>query len=132
MVAALENDELVYEAPAIVGCQPPQHLLSKRMTTATGTGNVNNPLQELIQVNPSSIKSGSGPSELSMDRLVWGLDHHAGGQWRYAFNRAVIDQAALYGLLRQVRDLGMPLVSVNRVEPSQAGASDVKPPRPTL
>ncbi len=27
----------------------------------------------------------------------------------------VVDQAALYGLLRQVRDLGMPLVSVNRL-----------------
>ena len=27
----------------------------------------------------------------------------------------VIDQAALYGLLKKVRDLGMPLVSVNRV-----------------
>lgn len=26
----------------------------------------------------------------------------------------VIDQAALHGLLRKVRDLGMPLVSVNR------------------
>ncbi len=29
----------------------------------------------------------------------------------------VVDQAALYGLLRQVRDLGMPLVSVNRISP---------------
>jgi len=28
---------------------------------------------------------------------------------------AVVDQAALYGLLRKVRDLGMPLVSVIRV-----------------
>ena len=28
----------------------------------------------------------------------------------------VIDQAALYGLLKKVRDLGMPLVSVNRVQ----------------
>jgi hypothetical protein len=28
----------------------------------------------------------------------------------------VIDQAALYGLLKKVRDLGMPLVSVNQVE----------------
>jgi hypothetical protein len=26
------------------------------------------------------------------------------------------DQAALHGLLRQVRDLGLPLISVNRVE----------------
>ena len=36
----------------------------------------------------------------------------------------VVDQAALHGLLKRVRDLGMPLVSVNRVELGQA---DVKP-----
>ncbi len=35
----------------------------------------------------------------------------------------VVDQAALYGLLRRVRDLGMPLVSVGPVEPRQADAS---------
>jgi len=29
----------------------------------------------------------------------------------------VVDQAALYGLLRKVRDLGLPLISVIRVEP---------------
>jgi hypothetical protein len=29
----------------------------------------------------------------------------------------VVDQAALQGLLKRVRDLGMPLVSVNPVEP---------------
>jgi hypothetical protein len=29
----------------------------------------------------------------------------------------VVDQAALYGLLKKVRDLGMPLVSIKRVEP---------------
>jgi hypothetical protein len=34
----------------------------------------------------------------------------------------VIDQSALYGLLKKVRDLGMPLLSVNRVEPLQAKA----------
>ena len=28
----------------------------------------------------------------------------------------VIDQAALHGLLKKVRDLGMPLLSVNRVQ----------------
>ncbi|HSL31105.1 MAG TPA: hypothetical protein VK900_18030 [Anaerolineales bacterium] len=29
---------------------------------------------------------------------------------------SVIDQAALYGLLKKVRDLGMPLISVNRIK----------------
>ena len=46
----------------------------------------------------------------------------------------VIDQAALYGLLKKVRDLGMPLVSVSPLEPSssttlgtgQADGSNVK------
>jgi hypothetical protein len=38
----------------------------------------------------------------------------------------VIDQAALHGLLKKVRDLGMPLVSVSPVESGQADQSDVK------
>lgn len=38
----------------------------------------------------------------------------------------VVDQAALHGVLKKVRDLGMPLLSVNRVKPGPAGASDVK------
>jgi hypothetical protein len=38
----------------------------------------------------------------------------------------VLDQAALHGLLRKVRDLGMPLLAVSRVQLSQADASDVK------
>ncbi len=39
---------------------------------------------------------------------------------------SVVDQAALHGLLRKVRDVGMPLLSVIRVQPGQADASDVK------
>ena len=39
----------------------------------------------------------------------------------------VVDQAALHGLLKKVRDVGMPLLSVNRVTPGYADASDVKP-----
>ena len=46
----------------------------------------------------------------------------------------VVDQAALHGLLKKVRDLGMPLVSVSPLEPGppttlgtgQADQSDVK------
>jgi hypothetical protein len=32
----------------------------------------------------------------------------------------VVDQSALHGLLKKVRDLGMPLISVIRVEPDEA------------
>jgi hypothetical protein len=39
----------------------------------------------------------------------------------------VIDQAALHGLLKKVRDLGMPLLSLNRVEPTQSDAPDIEP-----
>ncbi|MCP4606061.1 MAG: hypothetical protein GY847_37050 [Proteobacteria bacterium] len=57
---------------------------------------------------------------------------HLGGRWAGWFegltitlqdngdtllSGPVVDQAALHGLLRKVRDLGLPLLSVNRVEP---------------
>jgi hypothetical protein len=38
----------------------------------------------------------------------------------------VVDQSALHGLLKKVRDLGMPLLSVNPVEPEQPDVSDAK------
>ena len=39
----------------------------------------------------------------------------------------VTDQAALQGLLKKVRDLGIPLISVNPVNPGQANEANVKP-----
>ena len=38
----------------------------------------------------------------------------------------VTDQAALHGVLRKVRDLGMPLISVKRIEPGQTDISEIK------
>ena len=38
----------------------------------------------------------------------------------------VVDQAALHGLLRTVRDLGLPLLSVLHIGPEPANGSDVR------
>jgi hypothetical protein len=40
----------------------------------------------------------------------------------------VIDQAALYGLLRKLRDVGLPLISVTQVGPGQPDVP-TSPPR---
>ena len=69
------------------------------------------------------------------------LKGHLDGQWQDWFGGLTItledngetllsggvsDQAALHGLLRKVRDLGMPLVSVQRIVPGEADARAVK------
>ena len=36
----------------------------------------------------------------------------------------VIDQSALHGILKKIRDLGMPLLSVNAVDPDPASTAD--------
>jgi hypothetical protein len=38
---------------------------------------------------------------------------------------SVVDQAALYGVLKKVRDLGMPLIAVNRIKPDQADNPEI-------
>jgi hypothetical protein len=43
-----------------------------------------------------------------------GLTHHSDGTT--AIHGLVTDQAALHGLLRKVRDVGLPLISVTQVE----------------
>lgn len=35
----------------------------------------------------------------------------------------VVDQAALHGLLKKVRDLGLPLIAVSLVQPGEPGSS---------
>ncbi len=39
----------------------------------------------------------------------------------------VVDQAALHGLLKKVRDLGMPLISVNPVKGGCTNVPEIKP-----
>jgi hypothetical protein len=38
----------------------------------------------------------------------------------------VVDQAALHGLLKKVRDLGLPLISVCPIEPDQADGTTIR------
>jgi len=38
----------------------------------------------------------------------------------------VVDQAALFGMLKKVRDLGLPLVSINCVQPGKPDKSKTK------
>jgi hypothetical protein len=46
------------------------------------------------------------------------LTHHSDGTT--VIHGPIADQAALHGLLQKVRDMGLPLVSVSRVEPDQS------------
>ena len=41
----------------------------------------------------------------------------------------VTDQAALHGLLVKVRDLNLPLISVNRIEPEQMNGEKTEDPQ---
>ena len=52
------------------------------------------------------------------------LTHEGGGT---VIHGPVADQAALHGLLGKVRDLGLPLVSVNRVGPAGSDALTIEP-----
>ena len=69
------------------------------------------------------------------------IEGHLGRQWAAWFGgqttmledngdtlltSPVVDQAALYGLLRKVRNLGMPLLSVVRLKPDHTDASEIK------
>jgi len=87
--------------------------------------------------NELNSKTDPGKSRIYQIRIKG----HLGSQWSDWFGGLtitledngdtclrgpVVDQAALHGMLRRVRDLGMPLISVCCVEPSQVDASDVK------
>jgi hypothetical protein len=88
---------------------------------------------------PGIFNSESDPGQLLVYQIR--IKGHLGCEWADWFEGLtltaldngetlltgpVVDQAALYGLLRKVRDLGIPLLSVIRMKPGQAEASDLK------
>ena len=88
---------------------------------------------------PSTFNSESDPGQPLVYQIR--IKGHLGRQWTDWFGGltitledngetlltgAVVDKAALHGLLRKVRDVAMPLLSVNRVTPGQADVSDIK------
>ena len=88
----------------------------------------------------NEISSESHPDQLIVYQIR--IKGHLGPQWMEWFvgliitleedgntllTGTVIDQAALHGLLKKVRDLGMPLLSVNRVNPNEVDVPIVKP-----
>ena len=93
---------------------------SQHGTGACRTKSTPNPIQvqlcfiksesKAIWVRNGQTGSGASPSrsEEDGDTLLTG---------------PIVDQAALYGLLKKIRDLGMPLVSVNCIEPGPTDTS---------
>ena len=87
--------------------------------------------QDSAMLNDLNWESDPGESLVYQIRLKG----HLGSEWSDWFEGLTItlesngdmlltgvvaDQAALYGVLRKVRDLGMPLLSVSSVPPDQA------------
>jgi hypothetical protein len=87
----------------------------------------------------NKLKPKTDPSQATVYQIR--IKGHLGRQWTDWFGGLtitledngdtlltgpVVDQAALHGLLRKVRDLGMPLLSVIRVKRGQADASDIR------
>jgi hypothetical protein len=60
---------------------------------------------------------------LSSRWAAWfdGLTLTRAGDGTTLIHGPVVDQAALYGLLAKVRDVGLPLISVTQVEPDHPG-----------
>jgi hypothetical protein len=89
------------------------------------------------RVMPHELEPGPTPSQPVVYRIR--IKGHLDSQWADWFEGLtftledngdtlltgpVVDQAALHGLLKKVRDLGMPLVSVSPLEHGHADSPD--------
>ena len=79
---------------------------------------MSNELNAKTDPNQPTVYEIRVKSHLGSDWMDWfdGLTITREGNGDTLLTGPVADQSALYGLLKKVRDLGMPLVSVNRVE----------------
>jgi hypothetical protein len=86
-------------------------------------------MAEVIDSNQPTIYQIRLKSHLSPDWTDWfdGLTVTLEEDGDTLLSGPVVDQAALHGLLKKVRDLGLPLISVNCIEPSRADSVDDKP-----
>jgi hypothetical protein len=134
---SLPLEKSPHQSPHMV--MPPHHIRSYRQISPMNVRNAS---------EGSSRAETSGGSMVS-DRHVSTDDQHKPGQYeirlkghlaaRWAdwfdgmslvhesdgttiIHGPVVDQAALHGLLHRVRDLGIPLISIIRIEPDQPDA----------
>lgn len=63
---------------------------------------------------------------LNQQRMEWfeGLTITLEEDGNTLLHGPVVDQSALHGTLKKIRDLGTPLLSVNRVDPNQRAKAD--------
>jgi hypothetical protein len=81
------------------------------------------------------MSNTSGPDGETYQPVIYQIrvKGHLGRQWTGWFDKLVInleengdtlltgpvvDQAALHGILRRIRDLGIPLISINTIDPN--------------
>ena len=80
-------------------------------------------LQGAVFDNPNFILGGGGADTLvrfgALLDIVNGLTVSQETDGTTVISGPIADQAALHGVLQRVRDLGLPLVSVIRVEPDE-------------
>ena len=86
---------------------------------------------------PNEQNLGSAPDRPKIFQIR--IQGHLGRQWAGWFDGLTIaleedgntllsgpvaDQSALHGILKKIRDLGMPLLSINSVDPNQSTKAD--------
>jgi hypothetical protein len=109
------------------------------VTTASSSGTDGYAGHHRYSVMSNQLKPKTDPSQPMVYQIR--IKGHLGRRWTDWFGGLsitledngetlltgpVVDQAALHGLLRKVRDLGLPLLSVTHIRSGQADASDLK------